>query len=161
MRDEPMEAKNLMQTSAKFCAHLKFFFFLSSTKLFRIIRSCKYCSFIICRRTSFYCFAYLRAYVPYLFEYNAQNFVRNFNQKLRVRVIHEFFHQHALFLFLFFEDEENDVAANWDTDINVTQEEFEQLFGESDDESGFKLYIPFGNCAYTGSLLYQCTVCYQ
>jgi len=26
-----------------------------------------------------------------------------------------------------------------DTDINVTQEEFEQLFGESDDESGFKL----------------------
>jgi len=39
--------------------------------------------------------------IPYLFEYNAQNFVRNFNQKLRVRVIHEFFHQHALFLFLF------------------------------------------------------------
>ena len=66
--------------------------------------------------------------LPYLFEYNAQNFVRNFNQKLRVRVIHEFFHQHALFLFLFL-----------DTDINVTQEEFEQLFGESDDESGFKL----------------------
>ena len=66
--------------------------------------------------------------VPYLFDYNAQNYVRNFNQKLRVRVIHEFFHQHALFLFLFL-----------DTDINVTQEEFEQLFGESDDESGFKL----------------------
>ena len=65
--------------------------------------------------------------IPYLFEYNARNFVRNFNQKLRVRVIHEFFHQHALFLFLFL-----------DTDINVTQE-FEQLFGESDDESGFKL----------------------
>jgi len=66
--------------------------------------------------------------VPYLFEYNAQNFVRNFNQKLRVRVIHEFFRQHALFLFIFLE-----------TDINVIQEEFEQLFGESDDESGFKL----------------------
>jgi len=64
----------------------------------------------------------------YLFEYNAKNFVRNFNQKLRVRVIHEFFHQCALFLFLFL-----------DTDINVTQEEFEQLFGKSDDESGFKL----------------------
>jgi len=66
--------------------------------------------------------------IPYLFEYNAQNFVRNFNQKIRVRVIHECFHQHALFLFLFL-----------DTDIHVTQEEFEQLFGESDDESGFKL----------------------
>jgi len=44
-----------------------------------------------------------------------------------------------VFLFLFFEDEKNDFAADWDTDINVTQEEFEQLFGESDDESGFKL----------------------
>jgi len=66
--------------------------------------------------------------LPYLFESNAQNFVRNFNQKLSVRVIHEFFHQHALCLFLFL-----------DTDINVTQEEFEQLFGEPDDESGFKL----------------------
>jgi len=52
-----------------------------------------------------------------------------------VCIIHKFFHQHALFL----ENEENDVAADWDTDINVTQEEFEQLFGESDDESGFKL----------------------
>ena len=52
--------------------------------------------------------------VSYLFEYNAQNFVQNFKQKLRVRVIHEFFHQHALFLFLFL-----------DTDINITQEEFE------------------------------------
>ena len=41
-----------------------------------------------------------------------------------------------------------------DTDINVTQEEFEQLFGESDEESSFKLQISFGNCAYTGSLLY-------
>jgi len=40
-------------------------------------------------------------YLPYLFEYNAQNFVRNFNQKLRVRVIHKFFHQHALFYFFF------------------------------------------------------------
>ena len=70
----------------------------------------------------------LQQQLPYLFEYYAQNFVRNFNQKLRVRVIHEFFHQHALFLFLFL-----------DTDINVTQEDFEQLFGESDDESGFKL----------------------
>jgi len=40
--------------------------------------------------------------LPYLLEYNAQNFVLNFNQKLRVRVIHEFFHQHTLFLFLFF-----------------------------------------------------------
>ena len=66
--------------------------------------------------------------LSYLFEYNAQNFVWNFNQKLKVRVVHEFFHQHALFLFL-----------NLDTDINVTQEEFEQLFGESDDESSFKL----------------------
>ena len=66
--------------------------------------------------------------IPYLLKCNAQNFVRNFNQKLRVCVIHEFFHQHALFLFLFL-----------DTDINITQEEFEQMFGESDDESGFKL----------------------
>jgi len=40
--------------------------------------------------------------VPYLFEYNAQNFVRNFNQKSRARLIHEFFHQHGLFLSLFF-----------------------------------------------------------
>ena len=56
-----------------------------------------------------------------------------------MRAIHKFFYQHALFLFPFFEDEENDLAADWDTDINVTQEEFEQLFGESDDESGFKL----------------------
>ena len=54
--------------------------------------------------------------------------LRIFNQKLRVRVIHEFFHQHALFLFLFL-----------DTDVNVTQEDFEQLLGKSDDESGFKL----------------------
>ena len=38
--------------------------------------------------------------------------------------------------------EKTDVPANWDTDINITQEEFEQLFGESGDESdfeGFKL----------------------
>ena len=38
--------------------------------------------------------------------------------------------------------EETDVPADWDTDINITQEEFEQLFGESGDESdfdGFKL----------------------
>jgi len=88
--------------------------------------------------------------LPYLFEYNAQNFVRNFNQKLRVRVIHKFFHQPALFLFLFL-----------DTDINVTQEEFEQLFDESDDKFSFKLQISFGNCAYAGSLPYQCIVCYQ
>jgi len=67
-------------------------------------------------------------HILYLFEYNAQNFIRNFNQKLRARVIHQFFHQYVLFLFLFL-----------DNDINVTQEEFEQLIGESDDESGFKL----------------------
>jgi len=40
--------------------------------------------------------------LPYLFEYDTQNFVRKFNQKLRVRVIHKFFHQDTLFLFLFF-----------------------------------------------------------
>ena len=57
-------------------------------------------------------------HLSYLFEYNAQNFVRNFNQKLRVRVIHEFFHQHALFLFLFFSF---------------------IIFLQPDDESGFKL----------------------
>ena len=83
--------------------------------------------------------------VSYLFEYNLQNFIRNFIQKLRVCVIHEssarvfFISSARVFLFLFFEDEKNDFAADWDTDINVTQEEFEQLFGESDDESGFKL----------------------
>jgi len=47
-------------------------------------------------------YVYMNKGLPYLFEYNAQNFVQNFNQKLRMRVIHEFFHQHALFLFLFF-----------------------------------------------------------
>ena len=34
--------------------------------------------------------------------------------------------------------EETDVPTNWDTDINITQEEFEQLFGESGDKSDFE-----------------------
>ena len=43
-----------------------------------------------CHSTYFYisCFEVLTK-LPYLFEYNAQNFVLIFNQKLRVRVIHE------------------------------------------------------------------------
>jgi len=45
-----------------------------------------------------------------------QNFVQNFNQKLRVSVIHKFFHQHALFLFFSF-----------------------IIFLQPDDEFGFKL----------------------
>jgi len=50
---EPVKAKNLMQTSAKFCEvfALKISFFSLSTKLFRII----------CRLTHFYRFAYLQA----------------------------------------------------------------------------------------------------
>ena len=36
------------------------------------------------------------------------------------------------------EGEESNVPADWDTDINITQEEFDQLFGESDDESDFE-----------------------
>ena len=39
--------------------------------------------------------------LPYLFKYNALNFVRNFNQKLRVRIIHELFSS-ARFIFISF-----------------------------------------------------------
>ena len=38
------------------------------------------------------------------------------------------------------EDEEIDVLANWDTDVKITQEEWEQLFAESDDESDFEWF---------------------
>ena len=38
------------------------------------------------------------------------------------------------------EGEESDVPADWDTDIKITQEEFDQLFGESDDESDFEAF---------------------
>ena len=36
------------------------------------------------------------------------------------------------------ESEEYDVPAGWDTDINLTQEEFKQLFSESYDKSDFE-----------------------
>ena len=36
-----------------------------------------------------FCLSIFLQGLPYLFEYNAQNFVLIFNQKLRVRVIHE------------------------------------------------------------------------
>jgi len=39
--------------------------------------------------------------LPSLFEYNAHNFVRNFNQKLRVRIMHEFFISTLYFYFFF------------------------------------------------------------
>jgi len=38
------------------------------------------------------------------------------------------------------ESEETDVPANWDTDERLTQEEWEQLFGESDDELDLEVF---------------------
>ena len=36
------------------------------------------------------------------------------------------------------EEVESDVPANWDTDLDTTQTEIEQLFGESETESDFE-----------------------
>jgi len=51
------------------------------------------------------CNAYLYVnsglYLPYLFEYNAQNFVRNFNQKLRYTLYTSFFISTLYFYFFF------------------------------------------------------------